>query len=217
MTQVDRVPEAQEKNLWEEFSTQEKLSEQTTAQFKRYAQLLREWNERTNLTRITDLADIITYHFQGSIRVRDCIDLSRCKGICDVGAGAGFPGVPLSILYPEVPVVLLEVNQKKVSFLRAIIADLGLKNCTVCDLDWRTFLRKASYTIDLFVARASLQPEELVRAFSLSSAYKDAQLIYWASQHWEPAGKEAAYLTKKEQYFLHDHVRFFVFFASPIL
>ncbi|MDZ4152946.1 16S rRNA (guanine(527)-N(7))-methyltransferase RsmG [Methylicorpusculum sp.] len=217
MTQVDRVPEAQEKNLWEQFSAQEKLSEQTTYQFKRYAQLLREWNERTNLTRITDLADIITYHFQDSMRVRHCIDLSVCKGICDVGAGAGFPGVPLSILYPEVPVVLLEVNQKKVSFLRAIIAELGLKNCTVCDLDWRTFLRKAPYPIDLFVARASLQPEELVRVFGAASAYKKAQLIYWASQHWEPVGKEAAYLIKKEPYTLEDHTRYFAFFAQLAL
>lgn len=215
MTKNALVPEAQEKNVWEHFIAAEKLSEQTAHQFKRYADLLQEWNERTNLTRITNLADIITYHFQDSMRVRDFIDLTVSKGICDVGAGAGFPGVPLSILYPAVPVVLLEVNHKKVAFLRTVIEELGLKNCAVSDYDWRTFLRKAPSTIDLFVARASLQPEELVRVFSPSSAYKNAQLIYWASQHWAPEGKEAAYLVKKEAYILDDHTRYFAFFASP--
>lgn len=215
MTKSALVPEAQEKSLWERFITAEKLSEQTAHQFKCYASLLQEWNERTNLTRITCLADIITYHFQDSMHVRDFVDLASCKGICDVGAGAGFPALPISILYPDVPVVLVEVNHKKIVFLRTVIEELGLQNCIVSDYDWRTFLRKAPYVLDLFVARASLQPEELVRIFSPSSIYKNAQLIYWASQHWEPEGKEAAYLVKKEAYILDDHTRYFAFFASP--
>ncbi len=215
MTKSALVPEVSEKIVWERFVVAEKLNEQTVHQFKRYAALLQEWNERTNLTRITDLAAIITYHFQDSMRVRDFVDLASCKGICDIGAGAGFPGIPISILYPKVPVVLVEVNHKKVAFLRAVIEELGLKNCVVSDYDWRTFLRKAPYTLDLFVARASLQPEELIRLFSPSSVYKDAQLIYWASQHWEPEGKEADYLVKKEPYILDDHTRYFAFFAAP--
>jgi 16S rRNA (guanine(527)-N(7))-methyltransferase RsmG len=201
-----------EKEFWQNFAAQEKLSAHELEQFQRYEQLLCEWNERTNLTRITDLADVLAYHFQDSIRVRNFIDLASCKGICDVGAGAGFPGLPISILYPHVPVVLLEVNQKKIAFLRAVIAELGLKKCTVCDLDWRTFLHKAPYKIDLFVARASLKPEELARVFATKS-YNHAQLIYWASQHWEPVGKERDYLVKKEQYDVGDQKRFFVFFS----
>lgn len=202
--------------IWQKFITQEHLSEQEASKFERYLLLLREWNERINITRIIQVPDIVAFHFQDSIRIKDFIDIAKKEGICDVGSGGGFPGIPLSILFPEVPMVLLEVNTKKIAFLETVIDELELKNSTVCSLDWRTLLRDGSFKLDLFCARASLKPEELLRLFKPGCPYKGAQLVYWASKQWEPNEKEAAYLVKKEIYKIDSQQRVFAFFSGNL-
>lgn len=199
---------------WLQFVGQEELTEKQAAQFKCYISLLRAWNKRVNLTRITIISAILTRHFQDSLRVAKFIDISSQKRVCDVGTGAGFPGVPINIMYPDVPMVLLEVNQKKIAFLQELIKELELKNCVVCDLDWRTFLRQAPYEVDLFLARASLKSDELMRMFKPGCSYKDAQLIYWASRKWESGEKEAPFLIKKERYIVDHEERYYAFFSA---
>ncbi len=115
-----------------------------------------EWNEKTNITRITSLADILEYHYRDALHLDRFIDMQQIKTICDIGTGGGIPGIPLKIKYPHLHVVLIEVNGKKIAFLRDLIETLGLKNVEIVDLDWRTFLRQTNMPIDLFVARASL-------------------------------------------------------------
>src|ERR1700722_15668283 len=137
-------------SLWQKFIIDEKLTEPQAERFEKYLLLLDEWNKKTNLTRIIDLPDIIAYHFQDSIAIRKFIDVRKRKGIADVGAGGGFPGIPLHILFPEVPMVLIEVSLKKAAFLQEVIEKLQFTNCQVSTLDWRTFLRSKSYEIDLF-------------------------------------------------------------------
>lgn len=200
--------------LWKEFVHKERLSATQAHQFERYLLMLLEWNEHTNLTRIVDLPDVIAYHFQDSIRLADKIDFNTLKGVCDVGSGAGFPGIPLKILYPTVPFFLLEVNSKKDAFLQAVIQELGLSDCTVSSLDWRTFLRQTSFEIDLVLARASLQPEELLRMFKPTSPYKGGVLVYWASKHWQPDQTEKAYLVKKEMYHVGGQQRIYAIFSN---
>ena len=70
------------------------------------------------------------------------VDLNKVKVIVDVGSGAGFPGIPLKILFPHLGIILIEVNKKKQRFLQTVIRILELKDIEVCGLDWRTFLRK---------------------------------------------------------------------------
>ncbi|MCX5922506.1 MAG: 16S rRNA (guanine(527)-N(7))-methyltransferase RsmG [Candidatus Dependentiae bacterium] len=200
--------------LWQTFITKEKLTAVQAGQFERYLEMLQEWNENINLTRIIDIEDIIPYHFQDSMRVAKYVDFSKVRGVCDIGSGAGFPGIPLKILFPDVPFILLEVNNKKVAFLEAVIAELGLTDCTVSPLDWRTFLRQTTHTIDLFVTRASLQLEQLVKVFKPSCHYKDAQLIYWASKKWKPGTQEKAYLVKEQDYTVGTQLREYAFFSG---
>lgn len=203
-----------ESAVWQEFIRTEKLTEHQAHQFERYLFLLLEWNEKINLTRITDFASIIAYHFQDSLRIADSIDFSSVDGAADIGTGAGFPGIPLAIKFPQLRITLLEVIEKKAEFLQHVINDLGLSNCTVSTLDWRTFLRQSTQPIDLFMARASIQPEELVRMFKPSSAYKNGQLVYWASTHWQPANAEKPFLFKQVKYHVGDQQRVYAFFKQ---
>lgn len=205
---------AEADKAWQTFITKEHLTELQAQQFEQYLMMLRDWNEIMNITRIVDVPDIVAYHFQDSMRVADFCDLKSAKAICDVGSGGGFPGIPLKILFPKMPLFLIEVNQKKASFLQAVIDELGLENCTISSLDWRTFLRQTSYDIDWFFSRASLKPDELVRVFKPGSPYNNAHMVYWASQHWQPGPAESPFVCKRETYVVGDQQRTFVFFNN---
>ena len=110
--------------------------------------------------------------------------------------------------------VLIEVNIKKIQFLEMLINELGLKQVEVYPFDWRTFLRKTDYSLVVFVARASLPISALLRMFSSASSYNKSQLLYWASQHWEPKKKEKAFVERQEWYELDNKKRKIVFFKG---
>jgi 16S rRNA (guanine527-N7)-methyltransferase len=107
-----------------------RLSDAQLAQFARYRDLLLEWNQRFNLTAITDPQEVLTKHFLDSLAFLLAIPthfkVSGKLTLLDVGSGAGFPGLPLQIVYPSWQITLLEATGKKVRFLEAVIADLGL-------------------------------------------------------------------------------------------
>lgn len=186
---------------WQVFLQQEGLTQAQGDQFDVYAQLLVDWNTRMNLTAITDRRAIIDDHFCDSLAIGRFFNMSTVHTVADVGTGAGFPGIPLAIKYPHVQVVLIEVNEKKISFLQTIITILGLTDrVEIVPYDWRAFLRNLRKPIDIFLARASLKPAELIRLFSPSSMYKDALLIYWASITWQPHEKEKVFLARQHAY-----------------
>ncbi len=197
---------------WKHFVTQAPLSENQVQHFKRYLALLIEWNKKVNLTAITDEADILSGHFQDSLHIADYIDLNTIHTVVDIGSGAGFPGIPLKICYPHLSMILIEVNRKKIAFLQEVIKILNLENIEIYTLDWRTFLRQTTYDVDLFLARASLKPEELIRMFKPGCAYKEALLVYWASKYWQQGNKEAPFVYKEERYTINNKQRRFIFF-----
>lgn len=197
--------------LWHQFAVQEQLTEGQLAHFKRYAELLREWNAVTNITRIIEPADIIMLHFRDSLALTHARSLTTCRGLCDVGSGGGFPGIPLAICYPQVPVILLEVNNKKCRFLQTVIKELGLTNCQVLSDDFLTFIRGSSYSLDYFVARASLKANELVKVLT-SVHYREVEVVYWASKHWEAGEPEKRYIREQYRYQLGEQERFLIFF-----
>jgi 16S rRNA (guanine527-N7)-methyltransferase len=199
--------------LWHSFAQDEKLSTEQRAAFETYAQLLQEWNQKINLTARHDVAEIIADHFQDSLYLRQYSDLSKLLGMADVGSGGGFPGIPLAICYPELPVYLIEVNTKKITYLQMLVDRLALKQVAVCHTDWRTFLRKAEYPIDLFCARASLDVDELLRVFKPSCRYNKSTLVYWASKQWQPTHAQEQFLKKEEEYVIRNKKRKLIFFG----
>ncbi len=173
--------------LWEEFFSRQQLTSIQQDQFKEYYARLVATNKLHNITAITDLALVITDHFEDSLALSNFLDCSTLKGLCDIGSGAGFPGLPLKILYPELPLVLIEVNAKKRAFMQELVTLFQFNDVDILELDWRTFLRHTEYELDMFCARASVPPEELIRVFKPVSPYRSARLVYWASQSWQPS------------------------------
>lgn len=98
--------------------------------FMLYMNLLKEWNEKINLTAITDSEEIVKKHFIDSIKCFKAEPFKSAKSIIDVGSGAGFPGLPVAIMRPEVKITLLDSLNKRVNFLNTVISALGLKNVT---------------------------------------------------------------------------------------
>jgi len=203
------------KKLWEEFIFQQNLTENQASQFKTYLSMFLEESEKINLTAITSVQGVISYHFVDSLEIKNFLDLNSIKSICDVGTGGGFPGIPIKILYPHLKLFLIEVNHKKVRFLQKVIQALNLENVEIIDLDWRTFLRKTTHKIDLFCARASLRPDELIRAFSPICHYKDSNIVYWAARGFEPDEKVLPFVEKQDEYKVENKRRKFVFLSNP--
>ena len=112
--------------LLEEFG----LSKEQLSKFESYLDLLLEWNEKFNLTAITDKDEIEEKHFIDSIELVKYFDVKN-KTLLDVGTGAGFPGIPLAIVEPTLKVTLLESNGKRVSFLKEAVKVLDLKNVDI--------------------------------------------------------------------------------------
>jgi 16S rRNA (guanine527-N7)-methyltransferase len=173
--------------LWQQFQQKHSLSNHQIEQFKQYYDLMITYNEDHNLTTITKLNNVIDYHFTDSLVLNKTIDVTSITGLVDIGSGAGFPGIPLKILYPELPVILIEVTLKKINFLELVIETLNLTGIEVYPHDWRTFLRTTNYAnSNLFCARASLVVPELFRLFKPGCRYKNSTLTYWANHDYKP-------------------------------
>lgn len=103
-----------------------KITEKQLSQFETYASLLKEWNEKMNLTAITDDEGIAVKHFIDSISVLKCVDLKRDSSLIDIGTGAGFPGVPIKIMRPDIELTLLDSLNKRLIFLEEVCSKIGI-------------------------------------------------------------------------------------------
>ncbi len=103
------------------------LTEQQKTQFSRYFQLLVEWNEKINLTAITDLEGVYLKHFYDSIApILQGYLHNETIRLLDIGAGAGFPSLPMKIIFPELDVTLIDSLKKRINFLNLLAEELGL-------------------------------------------------------------------------------------------
>lgn len=109
------------------------LSEEQLLQLEQYYNLLIEWNKKINLTGITEHDSVYLKHFYDSITLSRIIDLHDEISLCDIGTGAGFPGIVLKIVFPNLKVTLIDSLNKRINFLNTVIDTLKLKNIvTIC-------------------------------------------------------------------------------------
>ena len=106
------------------------LSEEQILKFTRYDALLVDWNERMNLTAITEPRDVAVKHMVDSLTAYDAALFSGAPTVIDVGTGAGFPGIPLKIFDPSIRLTLMDSLAKRLAFLEAVVEDLGLTGVT---------------------------------------------------------------------------------------
>ena len=106
------------------------FSEEQYDKFIKYMRLVQEWNEKINLTAITEDNEFITKHFIDCMKAFKSDAIRNAKTIIDVGTGAGFPGLPIAILSPKTEITLLDSLNKRINFLNLVVKELGLENVT---------------------------------------------------------------------------------------
>ncbi|GAA2912547.1 16S rRNA (guanine(527)-N(7))-methyltransferase RsmG [Enterococcus pseudoavium] len=132
------------------------LSSHQMEQFATYFDLLVEWNQKMNLTAITEHEEVYLKHFYDSITLAFS-DTFESKGkLCDVGSGAGFPSLPLKIVFPELEVTIVDSLNKRITFLTTLVETLGLKGVHLYHDRAETFGQNAAFreAYDFVTARA---------------------------------------------------------------
>ena len=132
------------------------LDDRQKEQFDLFYEILVEWNEFMNLTGITEYEEVNEKHFVDSVSIVKAMDMKSVKSVIDVGTGAGFPGIPLKIVFPELEVVLLDSLNKRVKFLNAVIEKLQLKGIRAIHGRAEDYAKQQEYReqFDLCVSRA---------------------------------------------------------------
>ncbi len=122
-------------------------------QLEQYYQLLTIENEKYNLTSITKEEDVYLKHFYDSICIIKGIDINN-KYICDIGTGAGFPGIVIKIVFPNTKIALLDATEKKCQFLELVISKLNLRDIEVINMRAEEYSKKVREKYDIVTSRA---------------------------------------------------------------
>ena len=130
------------------------LSDRQLEQFEIYFKFLIEYNQYINLTAITEEEDVYIKHFYDSILVGQVLDLTTVNSICDVGSGAGFPSIPLKIVYPHLNVTIVDGLDKRITFLKQLVSKLGLTSVNLVHGRAEEYAKDHRESFDMVTARA---------------------------------------------------------------
>ena len=177
------------------------LTAEMEEQFLLYYNMLIEWNSFMNLTAITDFDEVLKKHFTDSVSlIRAIPDLAEKRfKVIDVGTGAGFPGIPLKIVFPNISVVLLDSLNKRVNFLNEVISKLQLTDITAMHGRAEDFAQNKEYreSFDLCVSRAVANLATLSE-YCLPFVKKNGRFISYksekVSEEFEVSGKAISVL-----------------------
>ena len=168
------------------------LSDLQKKQYNRYYELVVEWNQKINLTAITEEEEFYTKHFFDSISLAFFKDYSNIESICDVGSGAGFPSIPLKILYPNLKVTIVDSLNKRIKFLNLVKDELGLTDCNFVHARAEEFGQNKEYreSFEIVTARAVARLNVLSE-LCLPLVKKNGYFLSLKAQKAEEETKEA--------------------------
>lgn len=126
-------------------------------QLEKYYVLLIEWNQKINLTGITEKKDVYLKHFFDSITLCKMINLSESLSLCDIGTGAGFPGMVLKIIFPSLSITLIDSLHKRILFLEKVKEELALENLEIIEARAEEYATKNREKFDIVTSRAVAQ------------------------------------------------------------
>ncbi|MGG3280372.1 16S rRNA (guanine(527)-N(7))-methyltransferase RsmG [Paenibacillus solani] len=132
------------------------VTEEQLHQFESYYEILVEWNEKMNLTGITEREQVYTKHFYDSITLAFYVDMAEVSTMADIGSGAGFPGIPLKICFPHLKLTIVDSLNKRINFLKHVVDSIGLSGVELIHGRAEEVARKQGYRdgFDLVTARA---------------------------------------------------------------
>ena len=130
------------------------LSDEQIRQFLKYFEMLVEWNEVMNLTAITEYDEVMKKHFVDSISLCKAYDVTQNKTVIDVGTGAGFPGLVLKIVFPNLKVTLIDSLNKRITFLNLVIKKLDLNNVEAIHARAEEYVLNNKEKYDIVTSRA---------------------------------------------------------------
>lgn len=133
-----------------------KLNEQQLSQFEIYYNELIKWNKKVNLTGLTEKSDVYLKHFYDSLSPSIYFDFNKKMDICDVGAGAGFPSIPLKIVFPHLKITIVDSLKKRIDFLTHLVDKLQLDNISIYHARAEDFGQDKKFreNFDIVMARA---------------------------------------------------------------
>ena len=129
-------------------------TEEQIERFSKYSELLKEWNNKINLTAITDDDGISVKHFLDSILPLAHIEIKTGANIADVGTGAGFPGLPIKIIRDDINLTLIDSLNKRITFLNHLFKELELDNCQAVAARAEEYAKDHRESVDIVMARA---------------------------------------------------------------
>jgi 16S rRNA (guanine527-N7)-methyltransferase len=138
------------------------LDDSKLNQLDLYYHLIIEWNNKINLTAITDEKQVYLKHFYDSLTLIKEIDLNKNLKICDIGTGAGFPGIVLKIVFPKLNITLVDALNKRIKFLNIVIEKLDLKNIETIHARMEEYSKNNREKFDIVTARAVAPLSELL-------------------------------------------------------
>lgn len=130
------------------------ITDKKLNQLEKYYELLIEYNKVMNLTGITEKDEVYLKHFYDSLTISKIIDLNNENSLCDLGSGAGFPGIVIKIFYPNLNIVLVDSLNKRINFLNIVIKELGLENITAIHSRIEEYTVDNKEKFDVVTARA---------------------------------------------------------------
>lgn len=152
------------------------INQKQLEQFAKYYQLLVEWNEKINLTAITEKKQVYLKHFYDSATITYLIDLNNVESLCDIGTGAGFPGIALKILYPHLNITLIDSLDKRIKFLETVIKELNLTKIEAIHARAEEYAKKNREKYDIVTARA-VAPLNILLEYCLPLVKKEKYFI----------------------------------------